>query len=92
MPAGGTLQIMTQRRVLPDDREPAGVSVLPAGEYGLISVSDNGTGMDTATLRRAFEPFFTTKESGRGTGLGLSTVYGIVRDAGGHIEAESAPG
>ena len=63
-----------------------------AGPHVVITVADTGTGMDADTLEHLFEPFFTTKPYGTGTGLGLSIVYGIVRDAGGHIEVESASG
>ncbi len=91
MPEGGRLVLRTEEVALAAD----GVRQDPEralGRYVRLTVSDTGLGMDAETRRRAFEPFFTTKEPGRGTGLGLSTVYGIVRQSGGHVRARSLPG
>jgi signal transduction histidine kinase len=91
MPRGGRLAIVI-RDVVVDDalaREQAG---LRPGRHVRIEVSDNGMGMEPETLSRLFEPFFSTKEKGKGTGLGLATVYGIVKQSDGHIAVESAPG
>ncbi len=69
-----------------------GHEVMPAGDYVLIEVADTGVGIPKENLARIFEPFFSTKEVGSGTGLGLSTVYGIVKQTGGFIFVDSAPG
>lgn len=87
MPGGGDLFISAENLLIDDPKD-----VLPPGSYVKISVTDTGVGMDESTKDRIFEPFFTSKEMGRGTGLGLATVYGIIHNHGGHINVHSTRG
>ncbi len=91
MPGGGKITITTKPVTL-DKPTPKGHEIIPAGDYITISVADSGTGIAKENLERIFEPFFSTKEVGAGTGLGLSTVYGIVHQAEGFIFVDSAVG
>lgn len=88
MPKGGQLTVTTGNVEI----KPPDLQEVPAGSYVLLTVTDSGTGMDPATLSHLFEPFYTTKEKGRGTGLGLSTVYGIINQSSGHIRVSTEVG
>jgi CheY-like chemotaxis protein len=91
MPNGGSLTIATRQARLNAGDLLGQDGVLP-GEFVQLAITDTGAGMDEATRLRVFEPFFTTKPTGRGTGLGLSQVYGFARQSGGFVTVESAPG
>lgn len=90
MPEGGSIFVKTENAVIDND------TVLPfpckKGEYVKLSIRDTGIGMEEATRKRIFEPFFTTREKGRGTGLGMASVYGIVKNHAGYIDVTSKPG
>jgi len=88
MPEGGTLLVATRNVTLADNEAGA----LPAGEYVRVSVTDTGTGMSEEARRRAFEPFYTTKEVGKGSGLGLSQVYGFITQSGGAVTIDTEQG
>jgi two-component system cell cycle sensor histidine kinase/response regulator CckA len=92
MPEGGKLTIQTANANLGGDDFRREYSYIQPGAYVMLSVSDNGHGMDKETQARIFEPFFTTKEKGKGTGLGLSTVYGIIKQSGGYVLVQSELG
>jgi two-component system cell cycle sensor histidine kinase/response regulator CckA len=91
MPEGGAITVHT-RQVELSEAEASKRSPMPAGHYVLLSVADTGHGMDEETKTHIFEPFFTTKEVGKGTGLGLATVYGVVKQSGAYIWVESEVG
>ena len=91
MKSGGRLTIETSNAYI-DEAYAAGQAEVTPGQYVSVSISDTGEGMSADTMARAFEPFFTTKPVGRGTGLGLSQVYGFVKQSGGHVKLYSEPG
>ncbi len=88
MPGGGTMTIAT-RAVGPADLPTDEAEAIPPGDYSLLTITDTGTGIAPDVLPKIFDPFFTTKDVGKGTGLGLATVYGIVKQSGGYIAARS---
>ena len=90
MPGGGVITVATRNVTIGADRQPREDGLTP-GEYALLEVVDTGAGMSAETLKRVFEPFFTTKEVGKGSGLGLSMVYGFVKQSGGHVHITSVP-
>ncbi|WP_380878429.1 hypothetical protein ACFB49_16920 [Sphingomonas sp. DBB INV C78] len=91
MPDGGSITIETHNGTGPSGRA-GGTAEFPPGDYVVLSVADTGTGMTPETIERAFDPFYTTKPLGEGTGLGLSMIYGFVKQSGGHVRIESELG
>ena len=92
MPSGGSITVETFDAELPEVQARSGPAEVRSGHYVVLAVSDTGQGMDKETMSHIFEPFFTTKEVGQGTGLGLATVYGIVKQSGGYIWVDSKLG
>ncbi len=92
MPEGGSLTVRTANADLGQETQKAGFETMPPGEYVLVEVSDSGVGIPEENLVKIFEPFFTTKRVGQGTGLGLSTVYGIIKQTGGFVFPSSQIG
>ncbi len=91
MPDGGKLVVETDVTLIDEEYVKTHLGAQP-GTYAVLSITDTGTGMDKETLQRVFEPFFTTKDKGKGTGLGLAMVYGVVKNHGGSVQAYSEPG
>ena len=92
MPMGGRITIETKNVTLDRDYVRSQDDEIAAGEYVMLSVTDTGSGMPPGVVKRAFEPFFTTKPVGKGSGLGLSMVYGFIRQSNGHIKIYSKAG
>jgi len=91
MPDGGIIKLSTQNKILTSHKHAIG-NIIPPGRYVVLEVTDNGCGMPPEVKAKIFDPFFTTKEQGKGTGLGLAMVYGIIRNHDGYIQVESNPG
>jgi signal transduction histidine kinase len=91
MPNGGQLTLQTANLPFDEHSSDLDPELMP-GDYVMLAITDTGVGMSEQVKARLFEPFFTTKDVGRGTGLGLSTCYGIIKQSGGHISAQSEPG
>ncbi len=92
MPDGGMLSIRTENIQFADNENHASLLDMPAGRYVLLTAADTGFGMNEKTIKHIYDPFFTTKPAGKGTGLGLATVFGIVKSHSGHIFCKSVPG
>src|SRR5262249_38298316 len=92
MPGGGSITLRTRNVALADEPGDEAQEAIEAGDYLVVEVTDRAPGMGSEVLRRLFEPFFTTKDVGKGSGLGLSTIYGFMRQSGGHVRLNSTLG